>query len=260
MSYHCRGLLVLTVAVVLGTPVQAQTLTPGQTIYRVGEGITVHFADVPLDHTVGGPRYLELVNLTAPSTAVQTAYLPSDSGGKVVLTGLPVGRYEVRLRYMSATQVVQARTLLTVQGPTTPAASPPPTTSTNAARPAAVARPPISPSRSTALPAHPPMGEYAVYQWNGPGGFVYQYRFSLVNAGRYRVRDDEWGNYSYTASSKRLTFTSGPLRGFGGLYYTTGRNADGPTIALNSSGPVTQLEERANGAYQFAFFRPGGVR
>ncbi|GGM12774.1 hypothetical protein GCM10010841_21660 [Deinococcus aerophilus] len=104
------------------------------------------------------------------------------------------------------------------------------------------------------------MGEYAVYQWNGPGGLAYQYRFSLVDAKRYRVRDNEWGEYTYSASSKRLTFVSGPLRGFGGLYYTTGRNADGPTIALNPRGTVTDLEERANGTYQFAFFRPGGVK
>ncbi|CAA9343447.1 MAG: hypothetical protein AVDCRST_MAG68-3174 [uncultured Gemmatimonadetes bacterium] len=113
---------------------------------------------------------------------------------------------------------------------------------------------------AAALPANPPMGEYAVYQWNGPGGFAYQYRVTLTAGGRYRVRDNEWGTYSYDAGSKRLRFASGPLRGFGGLYYTRGRNANGPTIALNPAGPVTDLEGRGNGAYQFAFFRPGGVR
>ena len=110
-----------------------------------------------------------------------------------------------------------------------------------------------------ALPANPPMGEYAVYQWNG-GGFAYQYRVTLASGARYRVRDNESGTYSYNPGTKRLTFSSGPLRGFGGLYYTRGRNADGPTIALNPAGAVTDLEGRANGAYQFAFFRPNGVR
>lgn len=133
-------------------------------------------------------------------------------------------------------------------------APPAPSTSPSAPRP--VERTPAP----AALPANPPMGEYAVYQWNGPGGFAYQYRVTLAGGGRYRVRDNEWGTYSYSSRTKRLSFTAGPLRGFGGLYYTRGRNASGPTIALNPAGAVTDLEGRENGAYQYAFFRPSGVR
>ena len=156
--------------------------------------------------------------------------------------------------YMSAPGRVQAHTALTVQGtqgkPGTPASTPVPVTP---------APTPVPASPST-LPAHPPMGEYAVYQWNGPGGFAYSYRFTLQAGGRYRVSGTEWGTYSYVPSTRQLTFLTGPLRGFGGLYYTQGRNANGPTIALNPRGAVTRLEQSANGTYQFGYFRPEGMR
>lgn len=123
---------------------------------------------------------------------------------------------------------------------------------------AATAKPSPEPAAAPS-PADPPRGEWAVYQWNGRT-FAYQYRFTLAAAGRYRVRDDEWGAWRYDARTKRLAFTTGPLKGFGGLYYTKGRNAEGPTIALNSTGPVTNLEGRENSFFQFAYFRPGGVK
>lgn len=240
----------------------AQTLRADKSAYRFGEEVRVTFTDVPLDHLVGGPRSIVIARQGAPDDSdagVATRYLMSDPSGVVTFQGLPAGVYEARLFYLGARGQVQARTLLTVSAPatTTPAPGVPVSPGRPTPAPAPVKPAPPKPA---VLGANPPMGEYAVYQWNGSGGFAYQYRFTLVDGKRYRVRDAEWGAYTYNTATKALTFSSGPLRGFGGLYYTQGRNADGPTIALNPTGTVVKLDERANGAYQFAFFRPGGVR
>ena len=85
--------------------------------------------------------------------------------------------------------------------------------------------------------ADPPMGEYAVYQWTATG-FAYQHRFTLEDANNYHMYDDQRGAYSYDPKTKMLTYNSGPLKGFVGLYYTEGPNANGPTICLDQNGQV----------------------
>ncbi|MFD1733082.1 hypothetical protein ACFSC4_21195 [Deinococcus malanensis] len=267
MLTGCRpALTLLLTATALLSPVAAQTLYTSKTAYSTSETIRVTFKEVPLDHEVGGPRYVVVVPASAPdaqTSALETQYLQSDPDGTVVFRALQPGTYQARLKYMSSMGLVQARTAFTVgmskAVPTPPNPRPAVPAPTPGGAPVQVPVP-AQPAGQAILPANPPMGEYAVYQWNGPGGFVYGYRFSLVDSKRYRVRDNEWGTYAYTASSKRLKFLTGPLKGFEGLYYTKGRNADGPTIALSPSGPVVNLESRANGAYQFGFFRPGGVK
>ena len=110
--------------------------------------------------------------------------------------------------------------------------------------------------RAPAAPAHPPLGEDAVYQWTGAGGCAYQSRPTLLVRTAYRVDAGAPRTSVYSAGSKPLRFTTGPLRGFSGRSSTVGRNADGPTIALHPAGPVQALDSAANGRSQYAFFRP----
>ncbi|MFC4637487.1 hypothetical protein [Deinococcus hohokamensis] len=260
------AMILLIASVALCSAAGAQTVTPSKAAYTTSEAIAVTFRDVPLDHVVGGPRYLVVVPASAPdrgASVLETRYLQSDPSGTVVFGALKAGTYQIRLMYMSAPEKVQARATLTVglpAGAGGPSQAGPGSMAAGPQQGASAGKPPVRPAPKVPLPVNPPMGEYAVYQWNGGGGFAYQYRFSLVDPRRYRVRDNEWGTYSYNAANKQLKFETGPLKGFGGLYYTAGRNADGPTIALNPSGVVVNLETRANGAYQFAFFRPQGVK
>lgn len=109
--------------------------------------------------------------------------------------------------------------------------------------------------KTNGAPANPPMGSWAVYQ-TGAAGYAFQHNLTLSAGGRYRTQNGT-GTFSYDAASKRLNFSSGPLRGFGGLYYTKGRNADNePTIALNAIGPVKDLSGNSSDVLQFAKFKP----
>ena len=109
--------------------------------------------------------------------------------------------------------------------------------------------------KTNSAPANPPMGSWAVYQ-TGAAGYAFQHNLTLAAGGRYRTQNGA-GTFSYYAASKRLNFSSGPLKGFGGLYYTNGRNADNePTIALNALGPVKDLSGNSSDVLQFAKFRP----
>ena len=116
------------------------------------------------------------------------------------------------------------------------------------------------PAEKPAGPPDPPLGEYAVYQMANLSTFGFQYRFTLLDRGRYRVRDGAVAAYRYDPATKTLRFVGGELKGFVGLYYTKGPNADGPTIALDAEGSVPDPEHAARGRYQYGFFRPGGVR
>ena len=52
------------------------------------------------------------------------------------------------------------------------------------------------------------------------------------------------------------------MEGYVGLYYTIGRNNDEhvPAIAIDFDGNVPDLPTTNNGAYQYAYFRPDGVK
>jgi hypothetical protein len=106
------------------------------------------------------------------------------------------------------------------------------------------------PAVQTGLPADPPMGKWSVYQ-TGAMGYGYQHWLRL-SPGRYETPNGG-GAYAYDKASKGLRFTSGPLKGFGGLYYTNGRNAKNePTIAMNALGAVDLSRNDGGGALQFA--------
>jgi hypothetical protein len=108
-------------------------------------------------------------------------------------------------------------------------------------------------------PADPPLGDYAVYQLVFPN-FAYQYRFALLDGGRYNVIDKTPGTYTYDPRTKILTFESGGLKGFIGLYYTQGRNAEGPTICLSHDGRQPDLQGPRTQGYQYAYSRPNGIK
>ena len=131
---------------------------------------------------------------------------------------------------------------------------------TAAAKPVVI-NPGQKPAIAKGTPENVPMGEYAVYQMNG-GSFAYQYRFTLQSGGKYHEYDDDWGTYTYDAATKVLVFKTGPMEGYVGLYYTIRRNNDQhePAIAIDFDGNVPDLATTSNGAYQYAYFRPDGVK
>ena len=108
-------------------------------------------------------------------------------------------------------------------------------------------------------PKDPPLGNYSVYQMTGPT-FSYKYRFSLDDRGHYTYIGKQRGTYSYNAKTKTVSFKTGRLKGFVGLYYTDGRNANGPTIALNPKGVVPKLESAFLSQYQYAYYRPAAAK
>ena len=85
------ALLTLSLTVAAAQSLSVTTLAPAP------GSINVSFRDVPLDHVVGGPRYLELVNATG--TVLETRYLTSDPAGTVGFKTPAPGSYQVRLRY-----------------------------------------------------------------------------------------------------------------------------------------------------------------
>jgi hypothetical protein len=117
---------------------------------------------------------------------------------------------------------------------------------------------PMQPATATG-PADPPFGDYAVYQLVWPS-FSYQYRFALTDRSHYNVIGKTPGTYTYDSRTKILTFQSGGLEGFIGLYYTQGRNANGPTICLSHDGRAPNLQGPNTQGYQYAYFRPQGMK
>jgi len=111
----------------------------------------------------------------------------------------------------------------------------------------------------------PPLGEYAVYQMNGPN-YSYQYTLKLKDGSHYSVYDEKASNagtYQYDRPSRTLRFVSGPYanHGWAGTYYTKGRNADGrPTICIREASDKRAIDDAANGAYQYAHYRASGVQ
>jgi hypothetical protein len=107
---------------------------------------------------------------------------------------------------------------------------------------------------SANAPRDLPMGKYSVYQG---GGFQYQYSLTLYANGTYKQYDKDMGKYTYNSSTKVIRFTSGPIEGFVGLYYTKGRNNDKnePMIAIDFDGKVPDISNASNGQYQYAIFQ-----
>jgi hypothetical protein len=98
-----------------------------------------------------------------------------------------------------------------------------------------------------------PMGKYAVYQ---SYKFSPEYYISFSANGTYSKEGGSSGRYKYNRTSKVITFLSGPLEGWAGLYYTHGRNNEEgkPKIALDWNGKVPNLSDAYNGQYQYATF------
>lgn len=109
-------------------------------------------------------------------------------------------------------------------------------------------------------PADAPLGTYAVRQMANLTTYAWQYDLTLIDRGHYRLNDRAVGAYQYDARAKTLRFTSGELKGFVGLYYVNGKNADGPTIALDAEGGVPDPEHAARGRYQYATPKAAGDR
>lgn len=105
-------------------------------------------------------------------------------------------------------------------------------------------------------PANPPLGKYAVKAMANMNTFAWQYDLVLLDRSRYRVQGVV-GIYAYDPRTHVLRFTTGNLHSFTGLYYTSGRNAEGPTIALDANGRVPDPEHASRGQYQYGYYRPG---
>lgn len=113
---------------------------------------------------------------------------------------------------------------------------------------------PVKPqvAKSTA-PKDLPMGVYDVYQG---GGFTPQGSLTIYKNGTYKRYEKDMGTYSYNPSTKVIRFTSGLLKGFVGLYYTSGRNNDKnePMIAIDFNGKVPDLNNAKNRQYLYAIY------
>ena len=88
----------------------------------------------------------------------------------------------------------------------------------------------------------------------------WQYDLTLLDRTHYRLNGHAPAAYRYDAQAKTLRFTSGELKGFVGLYFTTGQEANGPTIALDAEGGVPDPEHAARGRYQYATLKHGDDR
>ncbi|MDB5200642.1 MAG: hypothetical protein JWQ27_51 [Ferruginibacter sp.] len=106
-------------------------------------------------------------------------------------------------------------------------------------------------TKSTA-PVNAPLGKYKVYQNDGTG-FNYQYRLELRSYNEYQVNGKS-GSCVYDVKAKTILFSSGPLKGFAGLYRpTTDNPKDPPGFLLNANGSIPVLNSTHSG-YQFAYY------
>lgn len=98
-----------------------------------------------------------------------------------------------------------------------------------------------------------PLGTYNVYQNDGTG-FNYQYKLQLKSYTSY-VLNGKTGSCSYNKTTKVIRFTSGPLKGFTGIYRPfTENEQDPPTIVLDANGKVPNLQSTARG-YQYGYYQ-----
>lgn len=102
-------------------------------------------------------------------------------------------------------------------------------------------------------PKNIPIGTYHVYQNDGTG-FNYQYKLQLKGYSSY-VLNGKPGSCAYNKTTKVIRFTSGPLKGFTGIYRPfTENQQDPPTIVLDVNGKVPDLQSTARG-YQYAYYQ-----
>src|SRR4051812_3911039 len=106
--------------------------------------------------------------------------------------------------------------------------------------------------KSTA-PANAPLGKYNVYQNDGTG-FNYQYTFQLKSYSFY-VLDGKAGNCMYNTKTNIINFSSGPLKGFAGLYRpSTDNENDPPSFLLDAKGKIPKANTSHQGN-QFGYYQ-----
>lgn len=114
----------------------------------------------------------------------------------------------------------------------------------------ASARPAV---KKSSAPENAPLGKYNVYQVDATG-FNYQYTFLLKSYSTYAL-NGKVGNCSYNPKTKAIKFTTGPLKGFAGLYRKTTENEkDPPSFLLNAKGTIPIVNSSRHG-YQFGYFQ-----
>jgi len=102
-------------------------------------------------------------------------------------------------------------------------------------------------------PENAPLGKYNVYQNDG-SGFNYQYTFYLKSYNQY-VLNNKSGVCRYNTKTKAIIFSTGPLKGFAGLYRkNTDNKADPPSFLLNAKGTIP-IKNSLHTGYQFAYYQ-----
>ncbi len=108
-------------------------------------------------------------------------------------------------------------------------------------------------TKKSTAPENAPVGKYDVYQDDG-NGFNYQYAFYLKSYNSYEL-NGKTGACAYNSKTKVITFSTGPLKGFAGLYRkATDNEADPPGFLLNAKGTIPDLSSSRHG-YQHAYLK-----
>ena len=109
--------------------------------------------------------------------------------------------------------------------------------------------------KKTTPPATAPLGKYNVYQNDGTG-FNFQYTFQLKSYNSY-VLNGKTGNCMYATKTNVINFSSGPLKGFAGLYRpTTDNENDPPSFLLDANGKIRDANSSHQGN-QFGYYQGG---
>ncbi|GAA4752653.1 hypothetical protein [Flavisolibacter ginsenosidimutans] len=107
--------------------------------------------------------------------------------------------------------------------------------------------------KKSSAPANAPLGKYNVYQ-NDATGFNYQYTFQLKSYGLY-ILNGKAGNCMYNTKTNIINFSTGPLKGFTGLYRpTTDNENDPPSFLLDAKGKIPDANSSHQGN-QFAYYQ-----
>lgn len=121
--------------------------------------------------------------------------------------------------------------------------------------PGAVAKP-ATPVKAATLsaPVDLPVAKYHAFQNDG-AGFSYQYTLMLNSATSYSINKHA-GDYNYNRSTGVINFTSGPIKGFTGIYRLKNPNnpKDPPTIVIDFNGNVPVLGQ-INKNYIYAYLQ-----
>jgi hypothetical protein len=103
-------------------------------------------------------------------------------------------------------------------------------------------------------PVDLPVAKYHAFQSNG-AGFSYQYTLILNSTTSYSINKHA-GNYNFNRSTGVINFTSGPIKGFTGIYRLKNPNnpKDPPTIVIDFNGNVPVLGQ-INKNYIYAYLQ-----